>query len=376
MTDTPAPTTFLAIIGVTLGASACGHLLAHRAHRRVWNAPLLAALGLLSLRQLACAAADTGIVPYGVAATTGTACLFLFWPALILYVLRTTSAMFGFLRAFVVTAPALVIFVLAVLLMPGRWFPFDPVGDPLNAPPEFDAGTLRAAPGVLIMVLYACFGLRRSWMRADPDGPAPSQLKKRWLRLVATGAAVIPTVMAAALVLDFVAPGLRGVTGLCYVAAEVAFLQLIVPAAMLNSRVLSEAPDGGELVARSVPSPAQSAMLKRHVLELMATERAYRERDLRVSDVAVAIGVPTHVLSSVINREFGSNFADFVNGYRIREAERLLLDPEFRQFTILSIALEVGFSSKAPFNRAFKRQTGLTPSEYQRRKLKERCGSN
>ena len=119
---------------------------------------------------------------------------------------------------------------------------------------------------------------------------------------------------------------------------------------------------------RAAPSVATQAV-KESLLLLMQTSRPHRNPDLRVSDLAGAIHVPTHVVSAVLNREFGLNFSDFVNRYRTREAEQLLLDPERRQFTILSIALEVGFASKASFNRAFKKHTGLTPSEYQRRAM-------
>jgi len=99
----------------------------------------------------------------------------------------------------------------------------------------------------------------------------------------------------------------------------------------------------------------------------MAARRAYRNPELRISDVARDIDAPVHIVSSVVNRELGTNFSDLVNGYRVDEAAQLLLDPDRRYHTILSIGLEVGFASKASFNRAFKRHTGLTPSEYQRR---------
>ena len=120
--------------------------------------------------------------------------------------------------------------------------------------------------------------------------------------------------------------------------------------------------------ANPPPSPValQAQRIRQELLVLMAGARPYRNPDLRVPDLAEAMGVSPHLLSAVINREFAMNFSDFVNRYRIHEAEQLLLDPERRQYTILSVAMEVGFASKVSFNRAFKKHTGVTPSEYQR----------
>ena len=60
------------------------------------------------------------------------------------------------------------------------------------------------------------------------------------------------------------------------------------------------------------------------------------------------------------------NFFDFINGYRIKEAKRLLVDPKGELLTILAIAEEVGFNSKSSFNTAFKKITGMTPTEYKK----------
>ena len=58
------------------------------------------------------------------------------------------------------------------------------------------------------------------------------------------------------------------------------------------------------------------------------------------------------------------SFYDFVNEYRVKEASKRLLDPAYREYTILAIALDAGFHSKTSFNRMFKKVTGLTPSQY------------
>jgi AraC-like DNA-binding protein len=72
----------------------------------------------------------------------------------------------------------------------------------------------------------------------------------------------------------------------------------------------------------------------------------------------------------LINAQLGHrNFSAFVNGYRLAEAEAALADPGQAEIPILTIALDAGFGSIGPFNRAFKAHTGLTPTEYRRTRV-------
>ena len=74
--------------------------------------------------------------------------------------------------------------------------------------------------------------------------------------------------------------------------------------------------------------------------------------------------MPPHVLSKVLNEGYDKNFFDFINTHRIEELKARLHNPQFRSYTLLSMALEVGFNSKTAFNRSFKKLTNQTPSEY------------
>jgi len=98
--------------------------------------------------------------------------------------------------------------------------------------------------------------------------------------------------------------------------------------------------------------------------EYMESEKAYLNPDLSLKDLAVAMGTYTHYITQVLNTIFNQNFYDFVNRYRIEEAEYQLIDPQKANFTILAIAFDCGFNSKATFNRVFKGKNGVTPREY------------
>lgn len=103
--------------------------------------------------------------------------------------------------------------------------------------------------------------------------------------------------------------------------------------------------------------------LKTKLRELMRDEKVYLEPNLTLADLSRQLGVNATVLSHAINSGFGKNFNDFVNEYRINEVkEKLQTDDDA---TLLSVAFDCGFNSKATFNRAFKKFTGVSPKEFQ-----------
>lgn len=100
----------------------------------------------------------------------------------------------------------------------------------------------------------------------------------------------------------------------------------------------------------------------------MRHERLYRQDGLTITAVAARLGVPEYRLRRAINQGLGArNFNAYLNGFRLEEARQALVDPEQRDVPILTIALDAGFGSLAPFNRAFREAEGCTPTEYRAR---------
>jgi AraC-like DNA-binding protein len=118
----------------------------------------------------------------------------------------------------------------------------------------------------------------------------------------------------------------------------------------------------------SPESTDKSGTLRMQLLRHMDAAKPYRKSDLKISDLADTVGIPTYQLSQLINEGFKVKFYDFINQYRVDEAKKLLVE-DTRGYKILAIAYEVGFNSKATFNRVFKNSTGLTPSEFRARNL-------
>ncbi len=103
---------------------------------------------------------------------------------------------------------------------------------------------------------------------------------------------------------------------------------------------------------------------------LMRYERLYRQDGLTITAVAARLGVPEYRLRRAINQGSGArNFNAFLNAYRLEEVEQALRDAEQREVPILTIALDSGFGSLAPFNRAFRLAKGMTPTEFRQAHL-------
>ena len=108
------------------------------------------------------------------------------------------------------------------------------------------------------------------------------------------------------------------------------------------------------------------------LLHLMDEERLFLDPDLTLNKLSLRLRVHYNHLSRIINERFGLSYNDFINKYRIEEARKKLTAPEEKKSTILDIAYSTGFYSKSVFNAAFKKFTGMTPTEYRKKHLEKR----
>lgn len=108
-----------------------------------------------------------------------------------------------------------------------------------------------------------------------------------------------------------------------------------------------------------------SLELKQKLQNIMEIEKPYLDPDVRLDTIAELMDVSRHHASQVINEHFSTHFFDFINQYRIREAERLLAIEKSKQ-SIKNIAYSSGFNNRISFYKAFKKMVGTTPSEYRK----------
>lgn len=111
-----------------------------------------------------------------------------------------------------------------------------------------------------------------------------------------------------------------------------------------------------------------------HLLAFMEQDQPFLDPELTLDQLAAAMGVPAKHLSRCLNLSLQKNFFDFINGYRLGKAKHMLASKACKEKNISEILFDSGFNSKATFNRIFKKQVGMTPTQY--RKKEERRSDN
>lgn len=233
-------------------------------------------------------------------------------------------------------------------------------------------GLQRAVP--LVCAVLAALAAGRQWRADLVEG-------RRRLRVFIAVAGIVYTLAMLAARLG--APGGR-LSGTTASLDVLALLAMLAPVAWQLLRLgggelfpmrLAAAPEPVPVPDEPAPLPPPDATEQRLAATLqrvMAEDRAYLDEDLTVASLASKLAVPEYRLRRLINQRLGHrNFNAFVNGYRLDAAQAALADPARRALPVLSIALDAGFQSIGPFNRAFKAATGLTPTEFRREKLAE-----
>lgn len=141
---------------------------------------------------------------------------------------------------------------------------------------------------------------------------------------------------------------------------------------------------GGEKAEKPIETPQKSKgrsvfVLTQEQLEdfggrletAIEEEKVFTENELSLAELSKKINIQAYQLSELISRLYNESFFDFINRHRIEEIKTRIEDPESDSYSLLGIAMDCGFNSKSSFNTAFKKFTGLTPSEYRKQKLVE-----
>ncbi len=156
--------------------------------------------------------------------------------------------------------------------------------------------------------------------------------------------------------------------GICWLGYFALRQKEIYPFTQAESQVIGEimAQNNSSLAAIRRPLFAEGTLdlLKTQLLEKMEHEKPYLDCDLSLPGLASQMQLGVHELSQLVNEGFNENFAQFINRYRVEESKRLLLSAKHAHLSMVGIAFEAGFNSKTAFNTAFKKMTGLAPSEF------------
>ncbi len=134
-----------------------------------------------------------------------------------------------------------------------------------------------------------------------------------------------------------------------------------------NSKATYQVVATGESEAKSVGATLpdeQMEELSLLVTNYLVNKKPYRNPDYNLQMLADDLAISRHKLSHVINTGQKKNFYKFINEFRVEEAKKMLADPSYDHYSVLGVAMDCGFNAKTSFNRIFKEETGLTPTEF------------
>lgn len=156
-----------------------------------------------------------------------------------------------------------------------------------------------------------------------------------------------------------------------FIMIVVAFGVLVVKPSVVQRfphQIIQESPEEvkRKKYENSKLETTQKEKYLQRLLTFMDHEKPYESTDLTLTELSNQISIPSHYLSQIINEKLEVNFLDFINGYRVKAAKEKLTDPKLSHYTIISIAYESGFNAKSTFYAAFKKHTGMTPSQYRK----------
>ncbi len=213
----------------------------------------------------------------------------------------------------------------------------------------------------LIWVGCAMAGLWIAW-KGRADDMVESRRSLRFWFVLAIGGFVLLVSIMGLITQDAAQPNY----GFVFVNLCIPILTTILCAAMFSIR-------REDLFASTQPClppepPVDDAAQDQLALRLeshMQSERPYRDETMTIAKLAGQLGEQEYRLRRLINGRLGHrNFAAFLNSYRLDEVKTALVDPQQREVPILTMALDAGFGSLGPFNRAFREAEGMTPTNY------------
>jgi AraC-like DNA-binding protein len=240
-------------------------------------------------------------------------------------------------------------------------------GDYFEAPPA----ARMAAAVVNKAVGFAFLGvaLYRAWSSWDGDLVEPRR-KLRWALIAYLGGYGLMIMSGEVYLLGNRPPAWLDLANAAAIdltmLATLVFLLQPRPAAMDTLFApRTTAPSAAARPPSPVPAGSGDEAVLLRLRQLMEEQKLYREPDLSLGSLARRLGVPEYQLRRLIHEGLGHrHFAAFVNEPRLREVAERLADARLARRPVLTLALEAGFGSIGPFNRAFRDRYGVTPTAY------------
>jgi AraC-like DNA-binding protein len=215
----------------------------------------------------------------------------------------------------------------------------------------------------VLLYFFMLRQLLRQSLRGKPENYLiPLTERVRWIKRLGAGFLMLVLVFTAVLVYVSIT-GYYTIGGnFIYTLALAVWTYIMAWQSFAENRLLFPA-FAGKYQSTKLNDSAKERLLQRLRI-LFEEERIFTSAGLTLAAVAQRLQVPAHLLSQAINDRLGMSFNDLLHEYRIAAFKQLARQPAYARYTIMAIAADAGFASRASFNAAFRKSCGITPSEW------------
>jgi len=154
---------------------------------------------------------------------------------------------------------------------------------------------------------------------------------------------------------------------ICYygLTATMVFVRISnLNAEQIVKPIINETPERNKSEIKELISHEKAEQIYQQLLLLINTKKLYLNENLTIEDLAREIDLHSKYISFVINSQSGKNFFDFINQFRVKEFNNMVLQPKNKHLSFLAMAFDCGFGSKSSFNRAYKNEMGISPTQF------------
>lgn len=198
------------------------------------------------------------------------------------------------------------------------------------------------------------------------------QMHYYWLRWIAYGGLLLWIVACIGNILNYVNDYDTTILGDYFLIGFLAILLFILAYVGFNRTQIFQS--AGKVIAplqdlkmEEIPDDEQVENYENEFQQLqmvMHTDKPFLDSKLSLHKLSSISKIPSNKLSFIINQKAEKNFYEYINGYRVEKVKERLKNDDLNLYSILGIAEECGFNSKASFNRIFKKNVGMTPTEF------------
>jgi len=221
----------------------------------------------------------------------------------------------------------------------------------------------------MLLVIYACLSVRvlRQFTAAIKNVYSYTEkINLSWLRFVLVGFGIIWLMIIVNCLVRIMwktpIPSLNDILSVVNFVVSIIIIYYGLTRPLLFTEIESKSKYEGSTLT------SENAKLYTNRLKVfMETEKPHLIPSITINELSEKLSIPAKHLSQLVNEQFQKNFFDFINSYRIEEAKRYLVKKSRRNLNISQILYEVGFNSKAAFNRAFSRHVGMSPKEFRKK---------